>query len=974
MKVEDFIKKWSRSILKESAASQTHFNDLCAVLGIAAPVEADPTGEWFAFEAKTNKDGQRIGFADVWRKHKFAWEYKGSKKDLEEALDQLRRYLPALENPPVLIVSDTKLIRLVTNFTNTAQVTLDFELEDLRIPAKVEQLRFAFEQPEKLHPGRTPQSVTLEAAAEFATIVQALRQDGHAAEDAAQFATQMLFCLFAEDIGLLKHRDFREIVEEARQDRSRFVPALSTLLKYMNEGGLFGAHRIPLFNGRLFEHHEALPLPDDAFEALWKVSALSWSEIDPAIFGTLFEWGMNPGKADLVGRHYTDPQRIRQIIRPVILNPLNNEWEAVRPQIEDLIGKALAAKRQSARTTHRNKAQRLYGGLVGRLSQITVLDPACGSGNFLYLALQEIKEFEHRIGIEAERMGLEREVPQVGPQNMCGIDIDDYGVRLARATVWIGQIQWMHKNGYGPPGEPILPPLETIECRDALVESRTGADDRIEWSEATWPSVDFIVGNPPFLGDKLMRRRLGDSYTEGVRSVFANRVPGSANLVTYWFEKARAALVAGQVNRVGLVSTSSIRNGSNRIVLQRIRETALIFDAWSDQEWEIDGAAVRVSLVCFARPSDPAAEEAFLDGKPVEQIFANLTGGRAGTRDFTQAKRLQENRGVCFQGTIKDGNFDIAGALAREWLLLPTNPNGRPNSEVVRPWMNADDITGRPSDNWIVDFGTSRTEIESAQYEQPFRHVVSAVKPFREQVRRAANRTYWWRFGETRPGMRAALAGLTRYIAIPRVAKHVVPIWLDVSVVPDSRIVVAARGDDTTFGILNSRFHRLWVLAQCSRHGVGDDPTYDHLTVFETFPFPKGITPNIDANIIKKNPRAKRIAEIAKKLDDYRFRWLNPPEWIAPVREVVSEFPDRLLPESEETAELLQNRTLTKLYNSPPEWLANLKNELDAAVAAAYGWPVELSDAEILHRLLELNLARAEEEAGRAGPEQLTIP
>lgn len=287
--------------------------------------------------------------------------------------------------------------------------------------------------------------------------------------------------------------------------------------------------------------------------------------------------------------------------------------------------KSRVVKNKGARTRHRNAAQRLYGGLIGRLSQITVFDPACGSGNFLYLALQELKDLDHKIGIEAERMGLERELLLVGPRNMCGFDIDDYGVRLARATIWIGQIQWMYKNGYGRPGEPILPPLETIECRDALIEKTHENEE--EWKEANWPRADFIVGNPPFLGNTRMITRLGEEYTTKLREIFLGRIPAGADLVTYWFEKARAELDSQRALRVGLVSTNSIRGGRSRKVLERIQQSAVIYNAWSDEKWTIDGSSVRVSLVCFAPPTDQVIESPELNGESVCRINPDLTAG-----------------------------------------------------------------------------------------------------------------------------------------------------------------------------------------------------------------------------------------------------------------------------------------------------------------------------------------------------------
>ncbi len=322
MNADDFVKKWKASKLKESAAAQTHFNDLCQLIGIQSPVSADPTGEWFVFEKKTKQGRHKWGFADVWRRGKFAWEYKGPNDDLDAALDQLRQYLPALENPKLLVVSDTKIIRVHTNFNDTAQTTYEFQLDDLYNPAKIEQLRFVFEEPEKLQPDRTPGSVTESAALSFSRIVESLRKSGHDPKIAAHFATQLLFCLFAEDIEILEPGAFRGILETARNDLDQFVPMVSELFEHMNTGERWANYPIAWFNGKLFEEHQALPLESEAFEELLKVSQSQWSEIAPAIFGTLFERGMNPQKTSQVGWHYTDPDKIGRIIEPVLLQPL----------------------------------------------------------------------------------------------------------------------------------------------------------------------------------------------------------------------------------------------------------------------------------------------------------------------------------------------------------------------------------------------------------------------------------------------------------------------------------------------------------------------------------------------------------------------------------------------------------------------------------------------------------------------------
>jgi type II restriction/modification system DNA methylase subunit YeeA len=601
------------------------------------------------------------------------------------------------------------------------------------------------------------------------------------------------------------------------------------------------------------------------------------------------------------------------------------------------------------------------------LRDYRVLDPACGSGNFLFMALKALKDIEHQSHLDAQKLGLAREQDLVtGPHNVLGIELNDYAAELARITVWIGELQWRLAHGYAFKVDPVLDPLDQIDCRDALVmqDPTTGA-----WTEAAWPQASVVIGNPPFLGGSKKRRELGGDYFEVLDTVFSGRVPGGADLVCYWFDKARVAIETGGLGAAGLVATQSIRSGSNRVVLEAIRNKTRIFDAWSDEAWVNAGAAVRVSIISFGW-----GECCFLNGERVDCITAEL--GDSLAMDMTLAKPLAENAGVSFEGTKKYGDFDIPGELARAWLVSP-NPHGRPNSEVVKPWRNGQHLTGRAKDEWIVDFGTAMSEADASLYELPFSYI-ARTKPARK---------LWWLHERPRVTLRAALAHLPRFIATVRVSKHRFFVFLDATVLPDTRLNAIARADDMTFGLLSSRLHEVWSLANASMHGVGNDPTYNAKSCFETFPFPACLTLEDTANqetetlpggetvpsgITPSSMRlaAERIARAAKRLDDLRRNWLNPPEWTQTVPEVIplglttSPYPDRILPRanlSEADAKALQKRTLTHLYNQRPAWLDGLQRELDATVAAAYGWvdyTPEMPDADILTRLLALNLER----------------
>ena len=434
----------------------------------------------------------------------------------------------------------------------------------------------------------------------------------------------------------------------------------------------------------------------------------------------------------------------------------------------------------------------------------------------------------------------------------------------------------------------------------------------------------------------------------------------------YWFLKAGQSIAANNLSRAGLVSTNSIRGGANRVTLRNALASGRIFDAWADEEWTVEGAAVRVSLVCFdaGGPQQPRS-----DGVEVEEVFSDLTARQTGgsTVDLTKAARLDQNRGVAFMGDTKGGAFDVSGDKAREWLQLPLNPNGRPNSDVLRPWVNGMDVTRRSAGKWIVDFGWIMSEAAAALYEAPFAHCLENVKPERGKNRRDSYRKFWWRHVEARQGMWNALVGKHRYLVTPRVAKHRFFVWTDYNTIPDSRLFALARDDDFSFGLLSSNIHTLWSLATCSWHGVGNDPVYNVRSCLETFPFPEGLTPDIPAAAYAADPRAQAIAKAAADLNAKREAWLNPPDLVRVEPEVVPGYPDRLLPVDDAAAAILKKRTLTNLYNQRPAWLDHAHAALDAAVADAYGWAADfragtLTEDEILARLFALNQSRAAQE------------
>ncbi len=960
---QKFIEKWQKSKLKERAAAQEHFIDLCHLLEHPTPAEADPDGTWYTFEYGAQKTTGSQGFADVWKKGHFGWEYKGKHKDLQAAYAQLQQYAPALANPPLLIVCDTDRFVIHTNWNDLVSETHEIALEELANPDKLNLLRYAFFEPDRLKPAKSRQQLTEEVAGKFATISEKLRQRGHDPHQVAHFVNRLIFCMFAEDIQLLRKGLFTDVLERGLKHPADLQRKLASLFVAMRDGGDWGMEEILWFNGGLFDDDTALELKPDEIQMVYDTAKKDWSDIDPSIMGTLFERGLDPAKQSQLGAHYTDRDMIMKIINPVIVEPLIREWEEVKAKIDEELKKAGAYEtveagskvskkelinRAGEATKAKNRAEKAYNAFKARLKSFKVLDPACGSGNFLYLSLKALKDIEQQVNIYGEvTFRQTQSIPEIGPENIYGIEINPYAAELARVSVWIGEIQWIKKHGFHVPDNPVLRKLENIVCHDALMND--------DGSEYHWPKVDVIVGNPPFIGDRKMIRELGEEYTFRVRDLYDGRVPGGADFVCYWFAKATAYMKAGWLQRGGLVSTNSIRGGKNRVVLDNLVKKFQIYDAWPDEDWVNEGAAVRVSMTCFAKDVQARCH---LSGVLVDGIFTDLTARAKSVKtDTSKVKILKENLDVSFIGTQKNGPFTIPGDEARKLLQLPTNPNGRPNSDVVRPWANGMDLTRRPSDTWIIDFGVDMPVSEAALYEAPFAHVEKHVKPTRENVRRDHHRNKWWLYGDTRPGLRKKVSKIDRFIATSMVAKHRFFVWLPKIQIPENLCVVVVKEDDTTFGILHSKYHKLWALKLGT--SLEDRPRYTPSTTFETFPFPKGMEPNRPASELAKSPKAQKIAEAARKLNELRENWLNPAGAVKRVPEVVPGYPDRIVPADKAAEKILAKRTLTNLYNENPTWLQNAHKELDDAVAEAYGWPTDLTDDEILEKLFALNQQRA---------------
>jgi len=832
MTPEQFIAHWKDNPLTERAGAQAWFCDLCDLLGVDKPRDLDH----YCFERGAQKTAGGQGWADVWKRGCFGWENKKPGRDLDAALKQLTDYALNLENPPLLVVSDRERIVIHTAFTGYPDEPREIQLADLIDPHQREILRWVFTDPEKLKPGKSFKAITEAAAARFADLAARMRARGdstplihrttpliHHSQRVAHFLVQCLFCLFAEDERLLPEHLFADLLKNAGSDVEKARKRLSTLFTAMrNPSGEYGDHDIAWFNGGLFQLIDIPPLDrSDLAELHAAARDLDWRDIDPTIFGTLFERGLDPQARAPLGAHYTDVETIGKLINAVLTQPLLREWDAAKALIQ-------AGQGKGERTKAYKQARDAYQSFLLRLHDYRVLDAACGSGNFLYLALKALRDLEKRAQVDARDLGIEQ--PQVllqtGPHNVLGLEINEYAAELARVTVWIGDIQWCRRNGYPHATDPILQALDGIAHRDALLNP--------DGTEAEWPTADVVVGNPPFLGGSKKRGHLGDATFNALNAVYGDRVPGGADLVCYWFEKARAHIVAGQCHAAGLVATNSIRGGANRKVLERIVAATLlpgptgdhhgdghfrhseisgktensglcagaggsggashrgragrtgdeslsgrgagaaqdrpghpemddghlagrsdlagdeellltslrIFTAWSDEPWINEGAAVRVSLVCFGRltPSLSGEEEssALLNGQPVAVIHADLTGGdgKGGTGglDMTQAQTLVQNLGISVKGFEKGGPFDIKGEFVINWLQAP-NPHGISNAKILHPYRNGKDIADRSRGIYVIDFGSQADQGYAALFELPYEYLREHASAARLQQR-----------------------------------------------------------------------------------------------------------------------------------------------------------------------------------------------------------------------------------------------
>ena len=889
----EFVAKWKDTTFGERQASQEMFLDICGVVGHPTPVEyGNP--EAFTFEKWVPG-----GFADAYLEEHFGWEFKGDDAALDAALRQLLRYQVYLKTPPLLIVSSFKTIRIRTNFPGMATELHEIPLSRLDEPENLNKLRHAFHAPAEFRPDRSVETVTRETTALFHSIVADMELYNEDPEKLARYLNQMVFCLYADAANLLPDNLFAGIVRQYYRQPPEFAEVIQDLFERMADGGRFGAVAIPHFNGNLFDHTEAVELSAVSLQRLVEAAGKNWQDIEPSIFGTLFERALDASKRSQLGAHYTSAEDIMLVVEPVVMAPLRREWATARREVDNLISEE---DRDGAEVRLERFRQRLF--------EVTVLDPACGSGNFLYLALRSLLDLEKEVIDFAADRSLSDSKPRVKPDQMLGLEVNPYAAAIARTALWIGYIQWHKANGFDYNDRPILTPLHTIHQTDAILDLSDPANPK----EPEWPAAEFIIGNPPFLGRRSWNKNFDHAYIAEVDRVYRSTLARSSDLCCYWFEKARAQIAIGNTKRAGLLATQNIRSVYSRGVLDRICQSGSIFMAYPDRDWILNGATVHIAIVGF---DDGTQVDSFINGEDVAFINSNLSTGA----NLATAQELTENNGIAFRGP-NTSPLDMAPEVAAQLLAASGNPNQKANSDVVVPVRNGEDLSSRPRGYFTINFGEMSLE-EAAMYEAPFQKVREAV----ENQGKGLNGNYW-QFQQPAKGMSKALVGLNRYLAHSVTAKHLTFVWVEIGTICNNATNVFVRGDDYFFGILHSRFHLTWAGAQSPQLRDRESASrYTPTTCFETFPFPKPTEEQREA-----------IGEAARELNQLRENWLNPPGL---------------------TASDLKKRTLTNLYNARPTWLDNVHKTLDAAVADAYGWPADLGGQDILGRLLALNLERA---------------
>lgn len=944
----EFITRWAASAASERANYQLFLSELCEFLRVPKPNPsvADVSKNAYVFERDVkfqNPDGTTSdGRIDLYKRGCFVLEAKqgtearngdgelvlsstpkrlkkghgvrGSKgwdDAMVKARGQAELYAKALPVdegwPPFLIVVDVgHSIELYADFTRSGKTYLQHPdpksfrilLPELVKDENRELLRTVWTDPNALDPTRRSAKVTRELADRLAKLAKSLETGKKKYEPGrvAQFLMRCLFTMFAEDVDLIPRESFSNLLKSIRDDVATFPDMVRSLWESMDKGQFHPVLRKKLrrFNGGLFEDCEALPLTADQLDLLIEASQAQWRDVEPAIFGTLLERALDPTERHKLGAHYTPRAYVERLVMPTIIEPLRDDWDAVR-----------AAALVEANRGETEDAIKTLREFLERLCQTRVLDPACGSGNFLYVALEQMKRIEGEVLTQLRDLGyLQRELLTVDPHQFLGIEVNPRAAAIADLVLWIGYLQWHTRTRrLDDIAEPIIQKYHNIDCRDAVL-----AWDRVEevkddqrkpvtrWDgrtmkphpvtgedvpddtarvpvlkyinprKAEWPETEFIVGNPPFIGNKRMYAALGEGYCDALRESHAD-VPDSADLVMYWWDVA-AEIVSKKKSskRFGLITTNSITQSFNRRVLSnRLTKGLRLMLAIPDHPWvdAIDGASVRVAMTVGATDEIDgqllqSISEISTDKDAVDVEFAKTTGMINSDltigADASSASSLKSNSSIVSQGVIPIGDGFKLDAESIEKFGIDLNRL----PPVIRPYIIGFDIVRQPKKKWLIDFqGLSEADARG-QYPDLYQHIYDTVRPIRLQNREPSRRKNWWLFARSNDDLRNSIEGLSRYIGVPDTSEFKPFVFVEARTLPDAQVYCIASSDAWVLGVLSSRAHGVWI-----RH-VGptleDRPRWKPAVCFSPFPFPAP----------PKLPAMSRIRELAEQLDAHR--------------------------------------------------------------------------------------------------------
>lgn len=1019
--VEAFITRWRVSEGAERASYAQFLSELCRLIGVERPQPptSDTDAVTYRFEYPVRfpdgRGGHTTGRIDLYKKGAFVLEAKQSRlkgqakevlpaqgalpfaepagprgrRGADRAWDVLllnarrqaedyAKALPASHGwPPFLIVCDVgHCFEFYADFTGQGKNYVQFPdrqsyrvyLDQLREPAIRRRLAAIWTEPLTLDPARHAARVTRAIAERLAAVSKVLERH-HDPEEVALFLMRCLFTMFAEDVGLIRKDAFKTLLRDCRNDPDSFPPLVSELWQAMDKGEYSTSvrERMKRFNGKLYEDARVFPLGREEIGELLAAAEHDWEDVEPAIFGTLLEQALDPEERARLGAHYTPRAYVERLVVETVIGPLREDWRAV-----------LAAAQQARDGGSASKALELVESFHEALCRTRVLDPACGTGNFLHVAQELMKKLEGEVLDAASELGSAEALGgfarhTVGPHQFLGMEINRRAVAIADLVLWIGHLQWHFRTRGFAPREPILEKLDHIHKRDAVLSWegwpipawRDGSEFLPNPRRPEWPEAEFIVGNPPFIGGKDLRARLGSVYAETLRATHP-QMNESADFVMYWWDRAAELLTQPdtKLRRFGFVTTNSISQLFQRRTVERHltgkRPLSLVM-AIPDHPWTKagkDAAAVRIAMT-VARAGYhegrlcTVTSEAGLDGDQ-PQIEIHEGAGRINSdltigADAGQAAGLQANKGLCSRGVSLHGAGFIVTPTEAEALGLGRRPGLEAH---IRPYRNGRDLMERPRGVMAIDlFGLSAEDVRE-RFPEVYQHVRLTVKEARNDAgkiigrdanRRDSYRLQWWIFGEPRRELRPALAPLQRYIVTVETAKHRIFQFLDATILPDNMLAAVGLSDAFHLGVLSSHFHVLWSLHQGAT--LEDRPRYSKSRCFDPFPFP-------DASEAQK----QAIRRSAEALDALR-------------KQVLAAHPDLTLTKLYNVRESIRSRCALNAAEASvrDRGLVLILDEhhqaIDAAVAAAYGWPVDLVEEEVLIRLVALNRQRAQDEA-----------